>query len=136
MAPERKIDFAVKAFILQDGKFLALHKKIIKDDWLELPGGRMEFGESAEETVIREVFEETGLTVKPVKLLDTWNSVHDDYQVTGIIYSCKIESGELRLSNEHDRYEWLTADITGIGKLHKVFRDKMIKWDFTNIRQG
>ncbi|OPX45998.1 dihydroneopterin triphosphate pyrophosphatase [Ruminiclostridium hungatei] len=93
----------------------------------------MEFGESAEETVIREVSEETGLTIKPVKLLDTWNSVKEDYQITGIIYSCIIEKGEVRLSAEHDRYEWLNADATEIDKLHKVFREKMVNWDWNKL---
>ncbi|HAA25722.1 MAG TPA: DNA mismatch repair protein MutT [Ruminiclostridium sp.] len=134
MDTEKMIYFAVKALILHEGKFLALHKRIIEEDWLELPGGRMEFGESAEETVIREVFEETGLIVKPVKLLDTWNSVHEDYQITGVIYYCIIENGEVRLSDEHDRYEWLKADIPGFDKLHKAFREKMVNWDWDNLK--
>ena len=45
MVNEKKIFFAAKAFILQDGKFLAMHRSDTCDDWLELPGGRMEFGE-------------------------------------------------------------------------------------------
>lgn len=86
----------------------------------------MEFGETAEEPVVREVHEETGLIIKPVKLLDTWNSVKEDYQITGVIYYCSIESGQVRLSDEHDRYEWLKDDIAEIDKLHKAFRDRMV----------
>lgn len=39
---EKKIFFAVKALMLHDGKFLAMHKSEIKENWLE-PRGRMEF---------------------------------------------------------------------------------------------
>lgn len=101
----RKIEFAAKALILNDGKYLALHKSIAKHNLYELPGGRMEFGETAEETLIREVNEETNFIVKPIKLLDTWNFITKDYQITGIIYLCKIKDGSLKLSDEHDKYE-------------------------------
>ena len=37
MDTEKMIYFAVKALILHEGKFLALHKRIIEEDWLELP---------------------------------------------------------------------------------------------------
>lgn len=62
----------------------------------ELPGGRMAFGETAEET---------SFIVEPVKLLDTWNFVATDYQITGVIYLCKIKDRNLKLSDEHDKYE-------------------------------
>jgi hypothetical protein len=54
---------AASAVVLNhDGKIL-LHKR--KDNALwSLPGGAMELGESIEETIIREVKEETGLDVK------------------------------------------------------------------------
>ena len=35
----------------------------------ELPGGKLEFGESPFDTVVREIYEETGYRVKAVKLL-------------------------------------------------------------------
>lgn len=130
---EKKLFFAVKAFILHEGRFLAMHRSESKSNWLELPGGRMEFGETAEETVVREVLEETGLVIKPIRLLDTWNAVFEDYQITGIIYSCAIESGEVRLSPEHDRYEWLNADVAAVKKLHKVFSEKMANWDWHGL---
>ena len=44
----------------------------------------MEFGESDEETITRELLEETGLIVTPIKLLDTWNYVCESYQITAI----------------------------------------------------
>lgn len=133
MNSDKKIYFAAKAFILHEGRFLAMHKTGIQENWLELPGGRMEFGETAEETVVREVFEEACLFIKPVKLLDTWNSIKEDYQITGVIYSCSIESGHVKLSTEHDRYEWLSADVASIDKLHKVFKEKMVNWDWNSL---
>jgi len=132
----RKIEFATKALILNDGKYLALHKSIAKHNLYELPGGRMEFGETAEETLIREVKEETNLIVEPIKLLDTWNFVAKDYQVTGIIFLCKIKEGSLTLSDEHDKYEWLEFNKQSIYKMHDVYKERMESWNMEDIEGG
>ena len=67
--------FAQKAFILNDGKIL-LVKKSADDphhpnEW-EVPGGRMEFEESIEEHIIREVKEEVGLDIIPGEPFEMW----------------------------------------------------------------
>lgn len=124
-----KIEFAVKALIFKNGKYLALHKTKVEHDFYELPGGRMEFGETAEETLIREVAEETNYMIEPIRLLDTWNFVAEDYQITGIIYYCKIKDGSLKLSDEHDRHEWLEFNEDSINRMHEVYRIKMINWN-------
>lgn len=129
----RKIEFATKALILDGGKYLALHKSIAKHNLYELPGGRMEFGETAEETLTREIKEETSFIVEPIKLLDTWNYVAKDYQVTGIIYLCKIEDGSLELSDEHDKYEWLEFNKESLNMMHDVYKERMINWDMKEI---
>ena len=54
-------------YIEQDGKYLMLHRIKKKEDinagkWIGV-GGKFEPGETADECVVREVFEETGLTL-------------------------------------------------------------------------
>jgi 8-oxo-dGTP diphosphatase len=130
------IEFAAKALIFNNGKYLALHKSKANHDFYELPGGRMEFGETAEETLIREVKEETNFVVEKIKLLDTWNFVAEDYQITGVIYLCKIKEGNLKLSDEHDRYEWLEFNEENLDKMHEVYRERMINWNLKDIGEG
>ena len=65
-----------------DPKFGELHQR-----W-ELPGGKIEEGESPSETVRREVLEETGFQVTPVKrLAPVWTEVHskglNEFEVDG-----------------------------------------------------
>ena len=59
-------------YIEKDGKYLMLHRTkkkndINKDKWLGV-GGKFEEGESPEECIVREVKEETGLTLKEYQL--------------------------------------------------------------------
>lgn len=131
-----KIQFATKAFILKDGKYLALHKTEAKHNLYELPGGRMEFGETAEETLIRELKEETNYVIEPIKLLDTWNFISKNHQITGVIYLCKIKEGDFKLSDEHDKYQWLEFNDASINMMHDVFKERMVNWHLKEIEEG
>lgn len=77
-----------------------------------LPGGGIDFGESPEQTVVREVEEETGLVVR-VKSLCTIDTIHDpsgaeDFHGIRIIYQVDVIGGSLRheTSGSTDRCEW------------------------------
>ena len=54
---------SVRGIIVRDGKIAMMHSK--KYDYYKLPGGGIEQGETLEDTLIREVREESGLIVKP-----------------------------------------------------------------------
>jgi len=126
------IQFGVKALLIRDNKFLAMHRRTSKHAKYELPGGRMEFGETAEETVIREVMEETGLQITPISLVDTWNWMGDTtWQVTGIVYLCTHANGDsIVLSDEHDEYVWFPATEESFEKMNIIFAPQMRKWDW------
>ena len=126
--------FSTKALIIKENKFLALYKNIDGKQYWDLPGGRMEFGENAEETLKREIQEELGVHVNPIKLIDTWNHVRDNnFHIAGVVYYCQLESNDIRLSDEHDGYEWI--DINHYSKVFKAkdFLDRMHRWDWDAI---
>ena len=102
-----QINFSVKGLIVKGHEFLALHKVSSRCEYFDLPGGKMKLNESAEETLRREILEETSLLVRPIRLLHHWDFINDDYLIMGVIYLCEILEGEIKLSNEHDYYEWL-----------------------------
>lgn len=53
---------SVRGIIIKDGKVAMMHS--LKYDYYKLPGGGIEEGESYEDTLVREVKEESGLVVK------------------------------------------------------------------------
>ena len=76
--PKRPI-LGVGALIFQRGKILLIErgKQPLKGYW-SLPGGALEIGETLEQGVIREVREETGLIVKPVKAIEIFERITRD----------------------------------------------------------
>ena len=67
------INIRVGAIILKNGKFLMVGNTGV--DYLYSVGGRIRFGETAEEAVIREVFEETGIKME----IDRLGFIHENY---------------------------------------------------------
>ena len=130
----QKIEFAVKGLVIYDNKFLAVHKSNIKSPKYELPGGKMSFGETAEDTLKRELMEEVGVQVIPLKIIDTWNYLTKANQVTGIIYLCAANNpGSVVLSSEHDDYEWLSVDVDSFEKMNRLFQPQMLRWNWNEL---
>ena len=80
-----------------------------RDEW-ELPGGRLEVGESPEHCVQREVREETGLTVSVGEIIDSWvYPVLPDREVLVVTYRC-LDLGEIpavTIGDEHQAGRWV-----------------------------
>ena len=112
---EPTIYVAVKGLLKENGRTLMVRRIDRKADdpigWWEFPGGTMEFGETAEATLVREYREETGLTVKPRRLLFASTVFcNPAYQIVVITYECtRVDGGEVRLSSEHSDYQWADA---------------------------
>ena len=76
-----------------------------------LPGGKIEPGEALDKALIREVQEETGLTLKTVSppfFAGEWYpETPEPLQVIGIFYSCQEWQGAVVLDDEHDQAVWI-----------------------------
>ena len=67
------LNIRVGAIIMQDRKILMVGNE--KADYLYSVGGRIQFGETAEEAIVREVLEETGVKME----VDRLGFVHENY---------------------------------------------------------
>ena len=72
-----------------------------------IPGGGLEYGETSEDAVIREVWEETGLTVQIEKLLMNKTFSPDKF---AMYYLCTVKDGVFQPSDEVSEYGYFSPD--------------------------
>lgn len=112
----RKRSRTLCSAIIRNDKKVLLIRRTDYNVW-ELPGGGIEFLESPKDTVVREVQEETGLNVKPKKLLDAISVCFEDISksmprknhLTIIVYDCVLidYKKNVVLDSDHDDYQWI-----------------------------
>ncbi len=79
-----------------------------KDGW-EIPGGKIEEGESPEECIVREIQEELATQVKAEKEIGVVDYDYPAFHLTMHCILCTIVSGDLQLL-EHESARWLTKE--------------------------
>ena len=60
---DKKIRKAVRTYLIEDNKVVVINYKEHDNGYYDIPGGKIEEGETSEETSIREFKEETGITI-------------------------------------------------------------------------
>jgi len=75
-------------------------------NWWDLPGGFLKEKETPEQCMIREMKEETGLIVKPMKFLGFKNDQYHDERVLGTFFLCKIVGGKERAGSDASEIRW------------------------------
>ncbi|MFQ6052633.1 MAG: NUDIX hydrolase [Candidatus Bathyarchaeia archaeon] len=84
-----------------------------------LPGGVVELGETVEEAVVREVREETGLEVRPVRLLAVFDSIVRDgegrvrFHYVLCEHLCEVVGGALQASSDALGARWVPLSSLG-----------------------
>lgn len=93
----------VTGLLIENGKLLLVKQKVSPNRSWSLPGGRLEYGETLEEGIIRELYEETGLNVKVIKLLYVCEKSDATPPLLHITFMLVRVCGEIKLpTNEYD----------------------------------
>ena len=79
------------------------------EGWWEFPGGKMEVGESPEEALQREIWEELETRIVIERLVTSVEWDYPKFHLTMHCYWCHVESGSLTLK-EHEAARWLATD--------------------------
>lgn len=105
---------AVKGIVRYDNGILIVQRAAADSGggtW-ECPGGKIDFGEQPEDSLIREIREETGLTVTVDKIAYASSILtHPDRQVILLVYFCTAVTSSVTLSEEHDAYLWTDEQL-------------------------
>lgn len=130
----KTLSFSVKTLLVKDAKFLAVYNLSGNKKIWDLPGGRMEFGETAEETLKREILEELNIEIEPIKVIDTWNYwPNENTQITGLIYFSIMKTNKILISDEHDGYAWIDFKKVSEYFTKDFLLDKMQSWEWASI---
>ncbi len=93
---------------------ILLHRRTDNQQW-GLPGGSMEINETAMQTVVREIQEETGYDVEVVRLIGIYSDPknttirYPDGNIVAYVslaFECKLVGGNSALSDESSAVEW------------------------------
>jgi len=126
-----KIPVSVKGVLLFGDKALLLRNE--RGEW-ELPGGRMDAGETQPQALIREFREELSIDIEPVDLIDSYEfEVIPAVRVRIVSYGCRLR-GEFapKLSAEHAAFGLHGPDELARLPLPEGYRRSIESWAMQN----
>lgn len=107
---------ATKSLLYKDGRILVL---FTPDNYLDFPGGRVDETERNlpwTEALKRELAEELGdsISIGVGRTLFVskrqYHKAEQTYYIAAIFFECQYVAGDIKLSDEHGNYEWLTPE--------------------------
>ena len=99
---------AVAAFVTNAQGQVLMLKSPRRGEW-EFPGGQVEESETLTHALEREVFEETGIVIKPVSLVGVYSNTKKP-SILMLDFVCEYISGEPTASEESLQVEWIDRD--------------------------
>ena len=126
----------VAAIILHKHKILlAKHKKGDDTYWVP-PGGGVDFGESLEEALRRELFEEADVHIRVGKLVMVHDSIPPDLHrhIVNIFFMAEIVSGEVKVGTDDKRL--VGMKFVSLNKIPKLRLYPDVRAELMDIAQG
>lgn len=107
---KKEVVVAVKSILIHNERVLLLKKsdtsRFGAGIW-EFPGGKINYNEMLEDAILREIKEETGLSVTIERLLYAANvTITPTRQAVIINYLCHSSQKKIQLSKEHQDFMW------------------------------
>lgn len=110
--PDRPV-VGVGGVVIREGSVLLVQRasEPLAGQW-SLPGGGVELGETLEEAVVRELREETGLTVRLLELVEAFERISRDesgrsrYHYVLLDYLCEPIGGDARAGSDVKAVAW------------------------------
>jgi 8-oxo-dGTP diphosphatase len=107
----KPFSLAVKALVADgEGRILAIRRSAASSqfggNW-DLPGGKVDPGESFDVALVREAAEETGLRIVLTGVAGATEYDCPKVRLAVLFLEAAVQSGQVRLSSEHDDYAWV-----------------------------
>ncbi|NHF58793.1 NUDIX hydrolase [Flavobacteriaceae bacterium TP-CH-4] len=130
--PTVKVD--VRGFVLNEADEILMAKESVDGKWA-IPGGWADVGDSPSEAVVKEIYEETGLTTKVVRLLAVYDKkCHphppQPFYIYKLNFLCKITGGKLRHG-----FDMQGAAFFRLDTLPELSEDRILKSQLEHLYQ-
>ena len=126
---------SAKALVVHEGKLLVNRCISRYGEYYALPGGGQRTGELLGETVKRELLEETGYSVTPLRLSGIYERISEGRRDGNshkiyFIFLCRLDGDERRAPTETDRFqigcEWIDLrEARGKNLFPRAIRDNL-----------
>jgi ADP-ribose pyrophosphatase YjhB (NUDIX family) len=103
---DRRHSVSVAGVVVNDDGCALIVRRADNEHW-EPPGGVLEHGETIQDGLVREVFEETGLKVEPVGLTGVYQNM--PRKIVALVFRCRQVAGQLATNDEATAFHWATA---------------------------
>ena len=109
----------MKAFIIHNNKVLVLkesekYKEGTNAGKFDIVGGRVEPGQRFDESLLREIKEETGLQARIGKpfFVNEWRPEvkGEKWQIIATFFECHVDDDQIQLSQDHDECKWINPE--------------------------
>lgn len=125
------MELIVRALIIRNRKILVC--KSFGRDYLFLPGGHIEFGETMQEALSRELSEEMGAKVVKARFIGGVENLFEQdgakkHEIS-FIFQVKVDIDEIIAKEEHIDFSWLTMEefIEAL-VLPPALKDAIVRW--------
>ena len=117
--PPERFSCRIYGVLRREGEVLLTRSRFIKSEFVNFPGGGVELGEAPIEALLREYSEETGLAIRPVRVLYASEaahpSSHSPIQIVSLYWLVvRIAGGLRRGGNDDDVLDLFWADLSHI----------------------
>jgi 8-oxo-dGTP diphosphatase len=104
-------EVSVGAIVVEDGRLLLVRRGrgAAVGRW-SVPGGRVEWGETLAQAVVRELREETGLDGRCEHFVGWVERRGADHHYVILDFAVTVVGGELRVGDDADAVQWVAVD--------------------------